>query len=63
MKIIVEEGVDSFYMCTTSVSYTHLDVYKRQVCVCVCVIYIYIERGGEREREVKREREYMCVYG
>ena len=20
-----------------SVSYTHLDVYKRQVCVCVCV--------------------------
>ena len=21
----------------TAVSYTHLDVYKRQVCVCVCV--------------------------
>ena len=21
----------------TTVSYTHLDVYKRQVCVCVCV--------------------------
>ena len=24
------------------VSYTHLDVYKRQVCVCVCVPGIYI---------------------
>ena len=23
-----------------SVSYTHLDVYKRQVCVCVCVISV-----------------------
>ena len=24
-----------------SVSYTHLDVYKRQVAMCVCVSYIY----------------------
>ena len=23
--------------CVAPVSYTHLDVYKRQVCVCVCV--------------------------
>ena len=34
MKMIVEGVGDKFYlyvMCTTSVSYTHLDVYKRQV--------------------------------
>ena len=26
-----------FLICIVTVSYTHLDVYKRQVCVCVCV--------------------------
>ena len=25
------------WVCVCAVSYTHLDVYKRQVCVCVCV--------------------------
>ena len=27
----------NWIVCVCAVSYTHLDVYKRQVCVCVCV--------------------------
>ena len=29
-----------------TVSYTHLDVYKRQVCVCVCVLGIPVYVTG-----------------
>ena len=30
-----EKHAETYNLCTP-VSYTHLDVYKRQVCVCVC---------------------------
>ena len=36
-----------------SVSYTHLDVYKRQVCVCVCVIIYSVHSNLQIDLPVK----------
>ena len=37
-KMPDETADDKAVFSAEAVSYTHLDVYKRQVCVCVCVI-------------------------
>ena len=34
-------GCNSF-ICSMSVSYTHLDVYKRQVFLCVCIFLVIV---------------------
>ena len=40
-----------------SVSYTHLDVYKRQIEYCTMYVHL-VKRGRERERKnIKNERE------
>ena len=33
--------------CICPVSYTHLDVYKRQVFICICIIMRYLHRDDE----------------
>ena len=40
-----------------AVSYTHLDVYKRQVCVCVCVCVCV----KERQTDIQAKWRYACI--
>ena len=48
-----------------SVSYTHLDVYKRQVCVCVCVCVStcvdFFSMANDNSRKFKQNQIIFCI--
>ena len=57
-----------FKECNASVSYTHLDVYKRQKYACVYLVYYesfeYPKEGIAREQQLKgwrREKKNMLI--
>ena len=49
-RVCVREPVQSFYSCTP-VSYTHLDVYKRQLLCAIVVV-------GEKRNSVRGQSPY-----